>query len=394
MNVPFLDLKAQHAPLRLELEAAIREVLDACAFAGGPFVARFEQEFAAFCHAPFAVGVGNGTDALWLSLLALGVGPGDEVITAPSTFMATAEAITFAGATPAFVDIDPVTYNLDPALLAGALTPRTKAIIPVHLFGQSADIDPILAFAAEHGLQVVEDASQAHGAEYKGRKVGTLGHAGCFSFYPGKNLGAIGEAGAIITGDATLAERLRILRDHGQVRKYHHTAVGWNARMDGVQGAVLSVKLRHLAHWNTQRRAHARRYQQLLADVPQVVLPIEAGYARHVFHLFAIRVAHRAEVLARLARRGVTCGIHYPVPVHLQPAYRFLGHSPGSFPVAERCAEEFLSLPMFPELSEEQIEHVAQSLRQVLTLEPSSATSPGPVPDASLGASPCVHTQD
>jgi dTDP-4-amino-4,6-dideoxygalactose transaminase len=376
MTVPFLDLKAQHAPLRAEIDAAIAEVIDSCAFAGGPYVARFEEDFAAFCQAPHAVGVGNGTDALWFALLALGVGPGDEVITAPSTFMATAEAISFTGATPTFADIDPDTYNLDPAQLEKALTPRTKAIIPVHLFGQPADMDPILDFAKRHGLPVIEDASQAHGAEYKGRRVGTLGQASCFSFYPGKNLGACGEAGAVVTTDKDLADRMRVLRDHGQVRKYEHTHVGWNGRMDGIQGAILRVKLRQLARWNTLRRAHARRYTELLTGTPGVGLPVEAGYARHVYHIYAVRVANRNEVLAKLARRGVTCGIHYPIPVHLQEAYRGLGFGRGSFPVAERCAEEFLSLPMYPELTEEQIQHVARSLRQALGLERDEAASP------------------
>lgn len=366
MNVPFLDLQAQHAPLRAEIEAAIREVLDTCAFAGGPFVTRFEEDFAAFCQAPHAIGVGNGTDALWFALLALGVGPGDEVVTAPGTFMATAEAISFTGATPVFADIDEATYNLSPEALRKALTPRTKAIVPVHLFGQPADMDPILEFAGRHGLPVVEDACQAHGAEYKGRRVGTLGDFGCFSFYPGKNLGAIGEAGGIVTKDAALAEKVRVLRDHGQIRKYHHAQIGWNGRMDGIQGAVLRIKLRHLARWNTQRRAHARRYSELLAHLPNLVLPVEAGYARHIFHIYAVRVARRDEILAELARRGVHCGIHYPVPVHLQEAYRQLGHPRGAFPVAERCADEFLSLPMFPELSEEQIEYVAANLAEVL----------------------------
>lgn len=370
MNVPFLDLKSQLAPLRTEINAAIAEVLDTCAFAGGPFVAKLEEEFAAFCQCPQAIGVGNGTDALWFALLALGVGPGDEVITVPSTFMATAEAISFTGAKPVFVDIDETTYTLDPKSLERAVTPRTKAIIPVHLFGQTADMDPILEFATAKGLYVIEDACQAHGAEYKGRRAGSLGHAGCFSFYPGKNLGAIGEAGAVVTRDAALADRIRVLRDHGQIRKYHHTHVGWNGRMDGIQGAALRVKLRHLARWNTQRRAHARRYSDLLADVPGLTLPTEAGYARHVYHIYPVRVARRDEVLAALGKLGVHCGIHYPIPVHRQEAYAPLGLGAGSFPVAERCAEEFLSLPMYPELTAEQVEYVAQSVRQVLTGQP------------------------
>src|SRR5713101_6038996 len=251
MKVPFLDLKAQHAPLIDKLDRAIREVIESSAFAGGPFVERFEEEFAAYCGSRYAIGVGNGTDALWLTLLALGIGEGDEVITVPNTFIATAEAITYCGARPVFVDVDERTYTMDPAGLEEALSSRTKAIIPVHLFGQPADMDPVLEFARKHDLFVIEDAAQAHGAKYKGRKAGTLGNAGCFSFYPGKNLGAFGEAGAIVTNSSELQEKIRILRDHGQVRKYRHTAIGWNCRMDGLQAAILSVKLQHLARWNS-----------------------------------------------------------------------------------------------------------------------------------------------
>ncbi len=374
MQVPFLDLKAHHAPLRAELLTAIEEVIDTNAFAGGPFVAKFETDFAAFCEVPHAVGVGNGTDALWLALLALGVGPGDEVITVPSTFMATAEAISYCGATPVFVDIEAQTYTLDAARLEAAITPKTKAIIPVHLFGQMADMDAILAVAARHGLPVVEDACQAHGAEHRGRKAGSLGVAGCFSFYPGKNLGALGEAGAVVTRDPELKRKLQVLRDHGQSRKYHHAVVGWNARMDGIQGAALHVKLKHLNRNNARRRAHARQYDQLLAEVPGVLLPVEAAYARHVYHLYVVRVAHRDQVLHAMAERGIGCGIHYPIPVHLQEAYQSLGLRRGSFPVAERCADEFLSLPMYPELSSEQIEAVVAGLKACVR-EPKPASA-------------------
>jgi len=366
MQVPLLDLKALHDPLRGELMEAISEVIDSNAFAGGPFVARFEQDFAAFCKSPHAIGVGNGTDALWLSLLALGIGAGDEVITSPMTFIATAEAISFCGAKPVFVDIDEKTYTLDPNLLERAITPRTKAIIPVHLFGQMADMDPILEIATRHGLPVIEDACQAHGAEYKGRKAGSLGIAGCFSFYPGKNLGALGEAGAVVTGSVELKNKIQMLRDHGQSRKYHHVLLGWNGRMDGIQGAVLRVKLKHLARANEARRAHARHYDQQLAGLDALITPVEAGYGRHVYHVYTVRVPGRDEMLREMASRGIACGIHYPIPLHLQEAYHFLGHQPGSFPVAERCAAEFLSLPMYPELSAEQVAKVEQELKALL----------------------------
>lgn len=376
MRVPFLDLNAHHAPLRAEIRAAIDEVIDQSAFAGGPYVARFEEDFAAYCQTRYAIGVGNGTDALWLCLLAAGIGPGDEVITVPSTFMATAEAITYCGATPVFVDIDPRTYTMDPALLPAAITPRTKAIIPVHLFGQMADMDPIMAIAREHNLLVFEDACQAHGAEYKGRRAGSIGHAGAFSFYPGKNLGALGEAGAVVTSDQTLCEKMRVLRDHGQSRKYHHTVVGWNARMDGIQGAVLRIKLRHLDQSNAARRAHARQYRELLAGVPGLTLPHEAEYGVPVYHIFAVRVGSRDQTLAGLGQRGIGGGIHYPIPVHRQEAYRHLNLGPGSFPVAERCAEQFLSLPMFPELTPQQVATVTDELKSLLaTASPVACTA-------------------
>jgi dTDP-4-amino-4,6-dideoxygalactose transaminase len=368
MTVPFLDLKIQHAPLMAEFESVIRKVIESSAFAGGPFVERFEEEFAQYCGAAKAVGVGNGTDALWFALLALGVKPGDEVITVPATFMATAEAISYCGAKPVFVDIDERTYTMDPALLEAAITPRTKAIIPVHLFGQMCDMDPIMEIAKRHHLAVVEDACQAHGAEYKKRKAGTVGAAGCFSFYPGKNLGALGEAGATVTNDLELAKRMQVLRDHGQAKKYHHTVVGWNGRMDGIQGGVLSVKLRQLGGFNEARRAHAARYREALGGLAEIVLPEEADYARHVYHIFAIRVQQRAEFMQKMADKGVSTGIHYPIPVHLQEAYEHLGYRKGAFPVAERCAQEFVSLPMFPELTEAQIARVVESVEECLAV--------------------------
>src|SRR5947208_840073 len=369
MQVPFLDLKAHHDSMRGELETAIREVMDSNAFAGGPFVAKFEQDFATYCGAADAIGVGNGTDALWLSLLALGIGAGDEVITVPNTFMATAEAITYCKAQPVFVDVDESTFTMDPAGLKKALTPRTKAIIPVHLFGQPADMDPILEFARAHGLYVIEDAAQAHGAEYKGRKAGTMGDAGCFSFYPGKNLGAFGEAGAVVTNDAELREKIQVLRDHGQAQKYYHTLVGWNCRMDGIQAAILSIKLRHLEEANLLRRERALQYNHSFAGIEGVATPFEADYARHVYHVYAIRVQERDRVRRFLEEKGIGCGVHYPIPIHLQEACRDLGYTEGAFPIAENLAEEFLSLPMFPELTEEQTEYVARCVSEVTRVE-------------------------
>jgi dTDP-4-amino-4,6-dideoxygalactose transaminase len=364
--IPFLDLHSHHAAIRAELDHAIKEVIDSGAFAGGPFVEKFETDFAAYCGSQYAIGVGSGTEALWLSLLACGVGPGDEVITVANTFMATAEAITYCGARPVFVDVNENTYTMDPAGLEAALSPRTKAIIPVHLFGQPADLDSILLFARDHNLVVVEDAAQAHGAKYKGRTAGTLGNAGCFSFYPSKNLGAFGEAGAIVTNDAELQEKLRILRDHGQVRKYRHDVIGWNCRMDGIQAAVLSVKLRYLESGNSLRRAHALQYNRALDGLGEVVTPFEAPYARHVYHVYAIRVEERDEVTRFLKERAIQCGVHYPVPIHLQKAYQHLGYATGSLPISERIALELMSLPMFPELTEEQIATVALAVREAI----------------------------
>jgi dTDP-4-amino-4,6-dideoxygalactose transaminase len=366
-KVPFLDLKSHHAPLRDEIQSAIHEVIDAGMFAGGPFVGRFEGDFAAYCDCQHAIGVGSGTEALWLSLLALGVGSGDDVITVPNTFMATAEAITYSGARPVFVDVDERTYVLDPAALEDAITAKTKAIIPVHLFGHPADMDPILEIARKHGLFVVEDACQAHGAEYKGRKVGTLADAACFSFYPGKNLGAFGEAGAVVTNNKELQEKIRILRDHGQVRKYHHTMVGWNCRMDGIQAAVLSVKLRRLEAGNQLRRAHAAYYDRALEGIEEVGLPLSSPLVRHVYHVYAIRVQNRDEVIRRLTDLGIGCGVHYPVPVHMQEAYRPLGYEPGALPIAERCAAQFVSLPMFPELTTAQLETVVHGVKEAVS---------------------------
>ena len=348
IQVPFLDLKSHHAPLRSELNDAIKEVIDECAFAGGPFVERFEADFAAYCDCPYAVGLGSGTEALWLCLIALGIGPGDDVITVPNTFMATAEAITYCGARPVFTDVDERTYTMDPTALENAITAKTKAIIPVHLFGQPADMDPILEIARRHGLFVIEDACQAHGAEYKGRKVGTLADAACFSFYPGKNLGAFGEAGAVVTRNAGLEEKIRVLREHGQVRKYYHSMIGWNCRMDGIQAAVLRVKLRHLKKFTELRRSHAANYDRGLMGTDDLSAPWTAAGVRHVYHIYAIRVPNRDKIMHLLAEKGVGSGVHYPLPVHLQEAYRSLGYQSGSFPFRSGAPRSSFRCLCFP----------------------------------------------
>jgi dTDP-4-amino-4,6-dideoxygalactose transaminase len=365
VQVPFLDLKAQYQTISGEIGEAIGQVLESTAFAGGPFVKQFEDSFAPYCQCQHAVGVSNGTTALWVALKCLGIRPGDEVITVPNTFIATAEAISFCGATPVFVDIDASTHTIDPEQIEQAITPLTRAIVPVHLYGQMADMDPIMDIARRYGLVVVEDAAQAHGAEYKGRRAGSIGHAGCFSFYPGKNLGAYGEAGAVVTNNQALAEAMRVLRDHGQSKKYYHSVIGWNARMCGIQGAVLSVKMRYIEEWTEKRRRNAALYSSLLEDVEGILPPAEADYARHVYHIYPICMEDRDEVMETLKQRGVTCGIHYPLPVHLQDAYAGLGYSTGAFPVTEKVAKELISLPMYAELSEDQIHHVVQQLRAV-----------------------------
>lgn len=364
MKVPFLDLKAQYEFIKDEVAVAIQQVMDKTAFAGGPFVAQFEKEFAAFCKVPHAIGVGSGTDALWLALLGLGIGPGDEVITVPDTFIATAEAISYCGAKPVFVDVEEKTYNMNPFMLEAAITPRTRAIIPVYLFGQMADMDPIMEIARKHKLFVLEDASQAHGAEYKGRIAGSIGDAGCFSFYPGKNLGAYGEAGAVITSNEELDKKIRMLRDHGQAKKYYHDLVGWNARMDGLQGSILSVKLKYLPAWNEARRRNAKLYDEKLGKIDGIAIPTESSHNKHVYHIYAIRLQDRDSLIAALAQKDIHCGIHYPIPLHLQEAYRSMGLEKGKFPVAEKVASEFVSLPMFPELRIEQIQYVATEIEK------------------------------
>ncbi len=362
MKVPYLDLGAQYRAIKSDIDAAVLGALESTQFILGPEVAAFEREFAGWCGASECVAVNSGTSALHLALLAYGIGPGDEVITVPFTFVATIAAIEYAGATPVLVDVEPRHLTMDPAKIEAAITPRTKAIMPVHLFGHPADMTPILAIAKRHGLRVIEDAAQAHGASYQGRTCGSLGDAACFSFYPGKNLGAYGEGGALVTGDADVARTTRLLRSWGEERRYEHLLKGFNYRMDGIQGAILRVKLRHLDAWTEARRARAAEYRAALAGTG-VRVPEEREGDRHVYHVFAVRLAGRDEARARLDAAGVQTGVHYPIPVHLQPAYRNLGGRPGDFPVAEQAADEVLSLPIYPELTSEQVSYVAGVLR-------------------------------
>jgi len=365
MNVPFVDLPIQFHNLRSEIMPAVESVVQSGMFIMGEELGRFEKNFAIFCGAKECVGVASGCDALLWALKAYDIGPGDEVITVANTFIATVLAISAAGAKPVLVDCLEDSYEIDPAAVRRAITPRTKAILPVHLYGQAADMDPLLALAAEFKLKVIEDACQAHGATCKGRMCGTIGDIGCFSFYPGKNLGAYGDGGAIVTNNPEIAERVRMYRNYGQRKKYHHDLIGWNSRLDTVQAAILDVKLGHLAKWNEARRSHAARYGELLKGLP-LGLPKEMAGNRHVYHLFVVRVPRRDEALEFLKSRNVFCGIHYPVPIHLQKAYSDLGYPAGSFPVTERVASEVLSLPMFPELSETQIDWVCQGVRKFL----------------------------
>lgn len=359
--IPFVDLKAQYSTIKVEVNAAIQHVLDTCQFTLGSEVAAFEEEFSSYCGAKHGIGVNTGTSALHLALLAAGIGPGDEVITVPFTFMATVSAICYTGAKPVFVDIDPRTYTIDPSAIEAAITERTKAIIPVHLYGQPADMDPILEIANKRGLLVIEDAAQAHGAEYKGRRTGGMGHMGCFSFYPGKNLGAYGEGGMVVTNDPTYTRTIRMLRDWGAEKKYHHVLKGYNYRLEGIQGAVLRVKLRYLEKWTEARRAIASQYDRLLAG-SGLPMPIALPDCRHVYHIYAVRTSHREAWQEALLAQGIHTGIHYPIPVHLLPAFEDLGYKVGEFPHSERAAKEVLSLPMFPELTAAQCETVARAV--------------------------------
>jgi dTDP-4-amino-4,6-dideoxygalactose transaminase len=389
-RIPFLDLVAPHEELKEELCAVFETALKTGGFIGGPMVEAFERDFADFCYSRHCVGVGSGTDALRFALIAAGIQPGEIVITVPNTFIATAEAITQAGARPAFVDIDERTYNMDPEKLReyleldctiddrgrpvdGATGSRVAAVVPVHLYGQMCDMDPILELAGIYNLTVIEDACQAHGAQYfsakenRWQKAGSMGRAAAFSFYPGKNLGACGEAGAVTTDDAGLAQRIHMLRDHGQARKYYHEMEGYNGRLDAMQAGILQVKLRHLAVWNEQRRECAQRYWELLGASEGVVLPLEPVWSKAVHHLYVVRVDDRARCQHHLAAANIGTAIHYPVPLHRQKAYARLGYQAGDFPIAERCAAEIVSLPMFPGLREEEQNRVAESLQSFLS---------------------------
>lgn len=372
IRVPFVDLKAQYLNISVEIDQAINRVIQRTAFILGDDVAAFESEFAEYLGVKYAVGVGSGLAALELALRAYGIGGGDEVITTANTFIATVLAIMATGARPVLVDVDPATYNMDPAALEAAITPRTRAIMPVHLYGQPANLDAICAIARRHSLLVVEDAAQAHGAFYQGRRVGSFGHAAGFSFYPAKNLGAFGDGGMMVTNDKSVAERIRQLRNYGQSVKYCHLVKGTNSRLDTLQAAVLRVKLRYLDQWNAQRRKHADTYHKLLAAFP-VVCPVTPPGGDHIYHLYVIQVENRDSVQAALNSGGVDTGIHYPGPVHLQEACADLGYRPGDFPVTEALAARILSLPMFAELTGKQIDHVADSLKQVLVAIPRAA---------------------
>jgi len=361
-KIPYFDLPAQIRSVRKDLDAVIAKTLDNTSFCLGPDTAQFEKDFAKYCGAEHCVGFNSGTSALHIALMLLNVGPGDEVISTPMTFVATSWAISYVGAQPVYVDIDDATFNLDPNLIEKAITPRTKAIMPVHLYGHPFDIDPILAICRKHKLPLVEDAAQAHGAKYKGKTIGTFGESSCFSFYPGKNLGACGEGGALVTNNGAYAARARALREHGSTVRYYHDEVGFNYRMEGIQGAVLGVKLKHLDKWTTERRRVAKRYTELLADTP-LQLPRQADWAETVWHLYVVRHPKRDDLKKHLEANGVGCALHYPVPLHLQKCYASLGYKGGDFPVAEKAAAQCLSLPMYAELTDAQIQRVAEVVK-------------------------------
>ncbi len=365
-SIPLVDLKAQYESIQAEIDSAIRRVVDSAEFILGKEVTAFEKEFAAFCQAAYAVGISSGTEALHLALHACSIRSGDEVITTPFTFTATAEAISMCGARPVFVDIDPNTFNIDPIRIEQAITPRTKAIVPVHLYGRVAPMPEICNIAHRHGLLVIEDAAQAHGATLNGKAVGQFGHVAAFSFYPGKNLGAYGDAGAIVTNDKNIADHVRMLRDHGRTGKYEHQLVGFGARLDALQAAILRSKLKYLAEWNEARRRRAIYYQQRLKGHSHIITPFLSPAADHVYHLFVIRVPDRDRVLAGLKARDIGAGVHYPIPLHMQPAYASLGYHLGDLPVSEQASHEVLSLPLYPEMTDEQADRVLAALIELV----------------------------
>lgn len=367
MSIPFVDLKAQYRALKPEMDAAIQSVLERSAFIMGKEHNEFEQAFAAYIGTKHCLGVSNGTDALELAIRACGLGPGDEIITVPNTFIATTEAISGAGVGLRWVEVDPRTYNMDPTKIEAAITARTKAILPVHLYGQPADMEPIMQIARKHGLKVIEDCAQAHGAKYHGQKVGVFGDVACFSFYPGKNLGAYGDGGAVVTNDDTIADRVKLLRNHGTREKYVHNIEGYCRRLDNLQAAVLGVKLPHLDKWNQARRRAAALYDQLLKDVPGVVTPYVLADVEHIYHLYVVQVPNRDHVQGALKAEGIETGIHYPLPLHQQPTYAHLGYRPEDYSVSAFLGPRILSLPMFPEISDNQIQTVIEALRRALT---------------------------
>jgi len=364
MKIPFIDLRAQYRAIKEEVDPVVLDAMANGAFIGGPQVDNFEKEFATFCRSGYCAGVNSGTDALRFALIAAGIAEGDEVITVPNTFIATTEAISQVGAVPVFVDVRRDTYNIDVSLIEKRITRKTKAIIPVHLYGQMTDMDPIMDIAVKKKLVVIEDACQAHGAEYKGRMAGSIGDAGCFSFYPGKNMGAFGEGGAVVSNDEALIQKIKMIRNHGQSRKYYHEIEGYNGRLDAIQAGILRVKLRRLPGWNEARRRNAKKYNELLSSVDGVETPFEPEYTRGVYHLYELRTGKRDGLQQHLNSRGIETGLHYPLPLHLQKSYLKLGYRAGDFPETESSAGELISLPMFPELSEEQIRYVVDCIAE------------------------------
>jgi len=364
MRIPQADLRAQYETIKNEVTHVITEAIESTQFVRGQASMRFEERFAAYCEVDYAVGVANGTDALMLALRAIGLQAGDEVITVPFTFTATAEAIHWVGGTPVFVDIDPANYTMDASKIEDKITDRTRVIMPVHLYGHPADMDPILELAKKYDLKVIEDAAQAHGALYKGRKVGSFGQAAAFSFYPGKNLGAYGDAGGVVTSDVKIADMVRKLGDHGSVKKYENETMGFNSRLDGIQGAVLGVKLTHLDGWTKRRREITRFYNEALKDVEGLATPRESSWAESVYHLYVVQVDNRDQVKQRLNEAGIGAAIHYPRPLHLQKSYDFMKLGPGSFPVSEAAGQRVLSLPNYPEMTDEMLAYVVQQVKQ------------------------------